>query len=174
MPGYFKGTRDPALHHGWILRFIHWPPRYRLSRIKRILAALTVGRLSRIIPVVTDSIRMKRREQDEVDGKPAVVSGDDPCRPTLCALGTAPHAHCPCGLAMAATATLCDLCRSEGLLPLPLKLTDHEIEWDGHRYPSRRLHRPADIPPARYDDLLQAIFAPDEWRETQKERRRAA
>lgn len=71
-------------------------------------------------------------------------------------------------------ATLCDLCRSEGFHPRPLTVADYAVEWDGRRYPSLRRHRPTDIPTARYDDLLQAIFAPDEWRETQKERRRAA
>lgn len=97
-----------------------------------------------------------------------------PCNPTLCALGVVPHAHCVCGLAMPLGATLCDLCRSERLVLDEVVTDDHEDEWDGQRYPSRRVHRPADIPAARYHDLLQAIFAPDAWRETQKERRKAA
>ena len=100
--------------------------------------------------------------------------GAEGCDPALCALGTEPHAHCACGLPMAAGAALCDHCRSEGFNPKPLTVADYAERWDGQRYPSRRLHRPADIPAARYDDLLQAIFAPDEWRETQKERRKAA
>jgi hypothetical protein len=104
---------------------------------------------------------------NDLDARPA----DDPthstgamttdgCRPTLCALGAAPHAHCTCGLAMPAGATLCDLCRAEGLQPKPLTSADHGIEWDGRRYPSRRLNRPLNIPARRYDDLLLAILGP--------------
>jgi hypothetical protein len=102
------------------------------------------------------------------------VGQNDPCNPALCALGRVPHAHCPCGLAMALGAALCDQCLAEGFQPKPLTLADFAIEWDGRRYPSLRLNRPTDVPSARYDDLLLAIFAPDEWREMQKERRTAA
>ena len=82
----------------------------------------------------------------------------DTCNPTLCALGATPHAHCACGLPMAATAALCAQCRAEGFIPQPLKLSDHDDEWDGRRYPARRRNRPAGIPAARYDDLLLAIL----------------
>src|SRR5205807_4537606 len=93
--------------------------------------------------------------RDQKDG------GDPPdrCRPTLCALGSEPHAHCPCGLPMAADATLCDLCRSEGLRPKYRKATGHLEEWDGVSYPSLRLNRPS-IPQERYEALLQAIVGP--------------
>jgi hypothetical protein len=84
----------------------------------------------------------------------------DRCRPALCALGTQPHAHCPCGLPMAAGATLCDLCRSEGLARDLSVIPVSRVEWDGLSYPSLRLHRPVDAPPARYDGLLRAILVP--------------
>jgi hypothetical protein len=84
----------------------------------------------------------------------------DACDPTLCALGTAAHAHCTCGLAMPAGAILCDLCRAEGLQPTRARKADHREEWDGQRYPSRRLNRPLNISARRYDDLLLAILGP--------------
>jgi len=84
----------------------------------------------------------------------------DRCRPALCALGTQPHAHCACGLAMAVGATLCDLCRSEGLHRDLSVIPASRTEWDGRTYPSLRLHRPTDAPPDRYDALLRAILGP--------------
>src|SRR2546421_214817 len=75
----------------------------------------------------------------------------DPCNPTLCALGRAPHAHCPCGLAMPAGAALCDQCRAEGFQPKPLTLADYDVEWDRVQYPSRRHILPTDIPRAASD-----------------------
>ncbi len=59
---------------------------------------------------------------------------------------------------MAVGATLCDPCRSEHFRPSKLKAADHLEEWDGRRYPSLRLNRPADAPPERYDALLRAIL----------------
>src|SRR5215467_12267692 len=88
--------------------------------------------------------------------------GDSPdrCRPALCALGTEPHAHCACGLPMAAGATVCDLCRSEGLHRDLSTVPASRTEWDGRTYPSLRLHRPTDGPSDRYDALLRAILGP--------------
>jgi hypothetical protein len=57
-------------------------------------------------------------------------------------------------------ATLCTLCHREGLVPTAPRLTDHDVEWDGRRYPARRRNRPAGIPAARYDDLLRVILGP--------------
>ena len=90
----------------------------------------------------------------------AAADTADPCRPTLCALGTDPHAHCPCGLPMPLGASLCDLCRSEGFDPRPLSAADHDVEWDGQRYPSLRLNRPMEVPARRYDELLRAVLGP--------------
>ncbi len=59
---------------------------------------------------------------------------------------------------MAVGARLCDLCRSEDFRPRRVKAADHADEWDGRRYPSLRLNRPADAPPERYDALLRAIL----------------
>jgi len=84
----------------------------------------------------------------------------DTCHPALCALGSEPHRHCPCGLPMAVGATLCDLCLAEGFRPRKLKPADHLEEWDGVSYPSLRLNRPTDVPTDRYDVLLLAIFDP--------------
>ena len=84
----------------------------------------------------------------------------DRCRPSLCALGTVPHAHCVCGLPMPLGSTLCEQCLAEGFNPRPLTVADYVVEWDGRRYPSLRLHRPTDVPPARYDDLLRSILGP--------------
>ena len=84
----------------------------------------------------------------------------DVCRPALCALGRAPHAHCACGLPMPVGAALCDLCRSEGHVPTAIRMSDHEIEWDGQRYPSRRQNHPTDVPAERYDELLRDILGP--------------
>ena len=84
----------------------------------------------------------------------------DRCRPTLCALGTEPHAHCVCGLPMPVGAPVCSLCRSEALVLDDVVTDDHEIAWDGQRYPSLRLNRPSDTPAAWYHDLLQTILAP--------------
>ncbi len=88
------------------------------------------------------------------------TTGNDLCRPTLCALGAEPHAHCACGLPMPLVAARCDLCRSEGFKPTRVRAADHNEEWDGRRHPSLRLHRPTNVPPARYDDLLRAILGP--------------
>jgi hypothetical protein len=84
----------------------------------------------------------------------------DSCRPTLCALGGTPHAHCLCGLPMAVGATLCDSCVAEGLQPKYRKATGHLEAWDGVSYPSLRLNRPTDIPTERYHALLQMIVGP--------------
>jgi hypothetical protein len=84
----------------------------------------------------------------------------DRCRPALCALGTQPHAHCACGLAMAVGATLCDICRAEGLHRDLSAIPASRTEWDGMSYPSLRLHRPTDVQLDRYDRLLRAIFRP--------------
>ena len=90
----------------------------------------------------------------------ALSERPDPCRPTLCALGATPYAHCPCGLPMVVGTTLCDTCRSEGL-QIDLSVTPaSRTEWDGVSYPSIRLNRPADVPLDRYDALLHAIFVP--------------
>jgi len=61
---------------------------------------------------------------------------------------------------MAAGATLCDLCRSEGLQRDLSVVPASWVEWDGQTYPSLRLHRPADSPSDRYDALLRAILGP--------------
>jgi hypothetical protein len=61
---------------------------------------------------------------------------------------------------MGLDATRCDQCRAEGHQPKPLTIADHDVEWDGTSYPSRRLNRPADIPTARYHELLRAILGP--------------
>jgi hypothetical protein len=84
----------------------------------------------------------------------------DRCRPALCALGTEPHAHCPCGLPMAAGATLCDLCRAEDFRPRPLKAADYAEEWDGIRYPALRRNRPTDVPHEKYAAFLAFVLGP--------------
>ena len=101
-----------------------------------------------------------RSQGNTLQGRAAATELGDRCHPALCALGAEPHAHCVCGLPMAMGADRCDLCRSEEFEPRPLRVADHEIEWDGQRYPSLRLNRPADVPAARYDDLLRAILGP--------------
>jgi hypothetical protein len=99
-------------------------------------------------------------------GKHQLIERSDPCRPTLCALGTEPHAHCPCGLPMAVGATLCDLCRAEGLQRDLSVQPAGRFEWDGVSFPSLRLNRPADVPHQRYIGLLQTIFDPAFEQET--------
>ncbi len=61
---------------------------------------------------------------------------------------------------MAVGATLCDLCRSEGLQRNLSVRPASRVEWDGLSYPSLRLNRPTDVPPERYDGLLRAILGP--------------
>jgi hypothetical protein len=84
----------------------------------------------------------------------------DRCRPALCALGTEPHSHCPCGLPMPAGATLCDTCLAEGLQIDLNARPSSRVEWNGHRYPSLRLNRPSGMPPDHYRRLLAAILGP--------------
>ena len=90
----------------------------------------------------------------------ASEASNDPCRPTLCALGAEPHAHCPCGLPMVVGARLCDLCRAEGLRPRGLKAASYLEVWDGQSYPSLRLHRPTDAPRERYEAFLRVVLGP--------------
>jgi hypothetical protein len=104
--------------------------------------------------------REKSQDQLEVLRRREPGEAPDPCRPALCALGDEPHAHCLCGLPMAAGATLCDLCRAEGLHRDLSVMPASRTEWDGVTFPSLRIHRPTDIPLDRYDALLGAILGP--------------
>jgi hypothetical protein len=94
----------------------------------------------------------------------AATTQDEPqadfCRPFLCDLGTKPHMHCACGLPMPLRASMCTLCRAEGLKPMRLTYADSIDEWNGRSYPSRRQRRCGSPHPDSHLHLLIAILAP--------------
>jgi hypothetical protein len=82
------------------------------------------------------------------------------CDPRWCGLANHYHEHCICGLPMRSEATVCSLCKLEGIDPVPIGAAPplDGLAWDGFSYPSRRRHRRHLALPEPYEHLLEAVL----------------